>query len=76
MNAGEKRLVKWQFGYASGFTTSLFLSMAKADDDNLKRFAKGFPEEVAALIRFRTEDGYWQKLINEFNELHKTNLKY
>lgn len=76
MNAGEERLVKWQFGYASGFTKLLFIAMAKADDVNLGKFRRAFPEEVEALVRFRTEDGYWRKLIDEFNVKNKTKLEY
>lgn len=76
MNKGEQRLVEFQFGYASGFTTLLFKTIGKADDSNRALLGKGFPEEVEAYNRFKTENGYWPNLIAEFNKEHGTQLEY
>ena len=76
MNRGEERLIEFHYGYASGFTKALFILIGKSDDSNHELLAKGFPEEIAAYIRFKTEDGYWQKLIAEFNKEHGTKLEY
>ena len=76
MNRGEERLVEFQFGSASGFFRLLFQAIGRADDDNRTRLGMGFPEEVEAYNRFKEEDGYWPKLITEYNQEHDTKLEY
>jgi hypothetical protein len=76
MNQGEQRLVEFRFGGASGFFILLFQIMTRADTDNLEKLGKGFPEEVEAYNRFRTEDGYWQELLTEYNLENNTNLEF
>lgn len=50
---GEKEYVKFQFGMSDGFYGHLWEAIAHADDDNLARMKKGFPEEVAAFQTFK-----------------------
>ena len=54
--ASEKELVKWQFGLLGGFRSALWDALARADDSNLERMARAFPDEVAALSAWRTGD--------------------
>ena len=74
MNKGEQRLVDFQFGYSGGFFRLLFQTIGKADDSNRALLGKGFPEEVEAYNRFKTENGYWPKLVDEFNKENGTKL--
>lgn len=53
---GEKEYVKLQFGMSDGFYAALWEAIAHADDENLARLEKGFPEEVAAFRTFKSGD--------------------
>lgn len=46
--AGELALAAWQLGQSGNFKTHLFSLIARADDNNRARLARGFPGEVAA----------------------------
>lgn len=52
INAGERRLIEWQFRCASDFYGRLMAAISYADSGNLDRLAKGFPEEVQAYRDF------------------------
>lgn len=64
--AGEKECVQFHLGMLDGFYENLWEAITQADDENLARLAKGFPEEVAAyqdwkrgeLGRRLKEDGF------------------
>jgi len=45
---GFDRYLEFQFRIAGDFYTALFQAIQQADEDNLERLAKGFPEEVEA----------------------------
>jgi hypothetical protein len=47
MNGFDKYL-EFQFGLTGSFYTALFRAIHQADEDNLRRLAQGFPEEVEA----------------------------
>jgi len=46
----EKWVVKWQFRLLGDFGTALAEAITRADDNNLERIAKGFPDEVAGFL--------------------------
>ena len=50
----EEIIIKWQHDYYGGFMKLLFDAIAHADDENLNRIARGFPEEVKAVRLYRT----------------------
>ena len=64
MTPGESFLLKWQYRWfdAGDFAEAFVRAASLADDKNAARLAAGFPEEMAALKRFYTEDGYWLKI--------------
>ena len=62
MNVGEAKLREYLKGLSGSFYTSLFRAMFKADASNLERLRLGFPEEVQAVIDWRTIRGYAEKL--------------
>lgn len=66
MNQGERKLCEWQFHMSGSFFTGLFELLGKADSINMMRLEAGFPEEAIAMNRFKNEEGYWQKLQEEF----------
>lgn len=45
---GFDRYLEFQFRIAGDFYTALFRAIQQADENNLRRLAKGFPEEVEA----------------------------
>lgn len=61
---GEKRLLEWQLGRASGFVKSLFDTIARADEQNRALLARGFGQEVAAMYRWHngTLADDWRKI--------------
>jgi hypothetical protein len=54
--AGEKWVVKWQFRLLGDFGTALAEAICRADDTNLARIAKGFPDEVAGFLAWNRGD--------------------
>lgn len=52
----EKFIVKWQFGMLGSFKAALVDVIKLADEDNLAKLAKGFPEEVAVFIAWNAGD--------------------
>lgn len=48
MSNGYGRYLEFQFHRSGDFVTALFNAIGRADDENLARLAKGFPEEVEA----------------------------
>ena len=64
LNEGERWLWKWQFSQPmGGFWTAQTKALEDADLDNLHRLSRAFPDHVEALTRFRTEEGYWPRLV-------------
>jgi len=70
MNQGERHLCEWQLHCSGGFIRSLFDVLLRADNPNLQRLKLAYPEEVMALYRYRTEDGYWWALEREWRGDH------
>lgn len=56
----EKLVIKWQFdralGSLSGFTKALWAVIIRADDENLERLERGFPEYVRAFRQWNRGD--------------------
>lgn len=48
MTNGYGKYLEFQFHRSGSFMTALFEAIVRADDENLARLAKGFPEEVEA----------------------------
>lgn len=54
-------IIAWQFPTQNphgSFATALTVAISHADDEQLDRLARGYPEEVAAIRRWRTEPGF------------------
>lgn len=68
MNEGERRLIHYQQGLMdpNSFYGSLMRAIFKADLRNLAKLSQGFPDEVKAVRRWRTKDGYAEKLREEY----------
>lgn len=66
MNEGEKKLVEYNFGMSGSFYKNFFETAFRADGFNLSRLEAGFPQEIQALKRYRSEPGYWDGLKEEF----------
>ena len=77
MNKDEERLVRWQFGYMENdsFYYSLIKAMYRADTKNFSRLAMGFPDLANAVAMYKSVEGYWDKLVAEYNKLHGTEFE-
>jgi hypothetical protein len=51
-NNGFDKYLEYQFQQTGHFYTALFELIQRADDENLKKLAMGFPQEVEAYITF------------------------
>jgi hypothetical protein len=58
---------EFQKGRAGFFYTSLITAMFHASDNNLYELAKAYPELCDIIKKFRTEPGYSEKLLSEYN---------
>lgn len=65
LTKGEQFIVEWQYRTLGSFQTSLAETMCRADDNNLNKLAKGFPEEVEAYQKYTKEVGWWEN-VREF----------
>jgi hypothetical protein len=54
-DSGFDRFLEWQYHFTGDFYTLLFRTIGQADDQNLERLAKGFPEEVEAHVIWTTQ---------------------
>lgn len=54
--SGEKECVKFHLGMLDGFSENLWEAIVQANDENLARVAKGFPEEIAAFHSWKRGD--------------------
>lgn len=69
MSRDKAFIVEWQYGYAGGFTKALIGAMVVADDFNLEKISKGFPEEVNGYKKYRNEYNWWQNTVAEYEEI-------
>lgn len=64
LNKGTQDLVKYKYRWASDFIRELFHVIERADDGNLDKLAKGFPEHVEAYRNFAFKSGWWRELVD------------
>jgi hypothetical protein len=67
LTQGEMHLYEWQFGTAGGFMLDLFRLLGHSDSTNLTKLSLGYPSEVAAFRRYRSEPEYWAKIQKKWN---------
>ena len=56
----EKIIYEWQYRMMGGFYTSLMKTISSADEINLSRLSRAFPEHVSAYRKYIGEHGWWQ----------------
>lgn len=52
----EKLIIQWQFRLLGHFRAALFEAIVRADDGNLEKIQRGFPEEVAGFLAWNRGD--------------------
>ena len=62
LTKGERFIIDWQYGISGGFYTALAEAIARADDVNLSKLRKGFPDEVDAFLSYSRVDGWWERV--------------
>lgn len=65
LTKGERFIFEWQYGMSGGFMRALARVITLADDINLARLAKGFPEEVKACKKFFYEEDWWERVVEK-----------
>lgn len=80
LSRAEIEFVDWQYSdhreSGRNFTQKLYDVVIKADYQNLERLARGFPEEVEVVRRFRFEAGYWDDLKDRYSRKLGIHLGY
>ncbi len=66
----EDKFCMYKLELTGGFFTALFQAAFSADSENKAKLAKGFPEIVNVIDRYRTEKGYWTDLQTRWNNKH------
>ena len=64
LTSGEKHLLNWYHQMGGSFFNGLFDLMSHADEENLKKLAKSFPEDVEAFKNYKNVPGYFEALSN------------
>ena len=68
----EEIFCMYRLNLEGSFMTSLINTIFKGDVINQSKLAKGFPELVEVCQRFGNERGYWEDLVNRWNEQYPT----
>ena len=71
LSKGEKFIWEWQYRRLGGFDSLIAQALAKADNSNLKRLKKAFPEYTKAMINFHTKDNWWADVESRAEDLKK-----
>lgn len=64
----ESRLLDWHFCRSRGFYFTLMDAMSQADSSNLRKLARAFPSESAAMYKFKHDPNYCEDLIARMKE--------
>ena len=57
-----------RMGMSGSFMERLIATIQAADIINQSKLSMGFPELVGVVRKFQSESGYWEDLVERFNE--------
>jgi hypothetical protein len=57
-----------KMGMSGSFMSKLISTIQNADIINQSKLSMGFPELVGVIRKFQGEEGYWEDLVERFNE--------
>jgi hypothetical protein len=69
LTEAEILFCKWQYAIIGDFYKTLISAMMRADIHNQAKLAKGFPDLMEVVIRYKTEHDYWYHLQKEWRAL-------
>jgi hypothetical protein len=72
----EEIFCMFKLNKEGSFMTSLIEIIFKGDIHNQAKIAKGYPELVEVCQRFGNERGYWQDLVERWNQEYPTHKLY
>jgi len=72
----EYEFCMYKLNLQGSFLTSFIDTVFKADVINQAKLSMAFPELVAVIIKYKTESGYWDDLVNRWNEIYPTRKLY
>jgi len=70
----ERKLYEWQYDMLGSFYGKLFDIISKADSKNLAKLRLAYPEEVEAVVRYKTESGYWEDVKLRMKHFQETDF--
>lgn len=62
LDKNEQFVYEWQKGMLGSFKNGLAELICKGDIHNQRALSYGFPDEVDGIIRYQTENGWWEKV--------------
>ena len=68
LDESEKIVYMWQYKMLGGFKSELMKVISRADNDNLDKLEKGFPDEVIGYRKFSRIAGWWENVENKMSE--------
>ena len=68
ITSAEEIFCFYKLGKEGLFMTSLIETIFKGDDNNQAKIAKGYPELVEVVQRYGNEKGYWEDLVDRWNQ--------
>ena len=72
----EEVFCTFKMGLEGSFMTSLIETIFKGDIPNRSKIAKGYPDLVDVCNKYNFESGYWQDLVNRWNQKYPTHKLY
>ena len=64
----EREFCFYKMGMSGSFMERLIATIQAADIINQSKLSMGFPELVGVVRKFQSESGYWEDLVERFNE--------
>ena len=64
-NEGTQKFIDYKLARTGHFYTSLFETITLADNNNIERLRKSFPEEVEAQQNFANRVGWWESMCSQ-----------
>ena len=70
----ENLFVEFKRGYTGSGYTALINAIFALDTPNRSKIALGYPELVEVVNKYNYEKGYWEDLVNRYNQENGTKI--
>ena len=69
MNAEEQAIIEWQYHMMGSFRKAIMEAICLADETNLEKLRRCFPDEVGGYIRYSQQPNWWKEAQTKADEL-------